>query len=399
MDFPKLLPAAIDDFIRFLEGHDLQVLIVGGAPRDFYRGIKEIQDWDLEVRSTVPRQSDDFLSTIDRAITSWRGLDRFELLSFEVRRVYAKEGPSFEVAPARLEIYEERQVFGHKDFQIEVIPNPTDEQAFARRDFSINALGLIRQKNGEWRWVDPFGGRQAIDDKQLVPVHTHFTRDPMRFVRALRFHCLLGYEFAPSLKQSFAEFSLRKVSARPFFEELIKARQLEVFPLLMMIVDQKKIELSPALKKWSFLRLAKISGPISQLGQLWIALCCGLHPELVQEALEQHKKELISDLGLKQKESLALLRWGRWAREKQLTSFQGLSATNLSESLEGQELRQFTQWLIQSEHQTFLENAEDWFNWAKAVQHHYEQQKLAGGLDPKLMYYHAMAQVLKEKNP
>ena len=72
-------------------------------------------------------------------------------------------------------------------------PTLNIERAFARRDLTINAMG-IDMHNG--KLIDPFGGLQDIEHKVLrSPDPTFFEQDPLRFYRMMQFISRL--EFYP----------------------------------------------------------------------------------------------------------------------------------------------------------------------------------------------------------
>ncbi|TSA51509.1 MAG: CCA tRNA nucleotidyltransferase [Actinobacteria bacterium] len=63
-----------------------------------------------------------------------------------------------------------------------------------RRDFTINAMALVLEETGT-RFVDPFGGVTALNEKRLSTPGTpeeSFSDDPLRIMRAIRFAAQLG---------------------------------------------------------------------------------------------------------------------------------------------------------------------------------------------------------------
>ena len=65
---------------------------------------------------------------------------------------------------------------GHKGFDIESDPNLSYDQATARRDFTINAI-MMDPLTGEL--VDPWNGRQDLQNRILRHVSHHFSEDPL----------------------------------------------------------------------------------------------------------------------------------------------------------------------------------------------------------------------------
>jgi tRNA nucleotidyltransferase (CCA-adding enzyme) len=69
--------------------------------------------------------------------------------------------------------------------QVEVDPDMSYEDAFRRRDLTINAMG-IDLKTG--KLIDPFGGLHDLEDKKLrAPDEKLFAEDPLRFFRVMQF--------------------------------------------------------------------------------------------------------------------------------------------------------------------------------------------------------------------
>ena len=68
---------------------------------------------------------------------------------------------------------------------VEINPNLTFKEAFARRDLTINAMG-INLKTGQL--IDPFGGLKDLENKVLRYVDSElFVQDPLRFYRVMQF--------------------------------------------------------------------------------------------------------------------------------------------------------------------------------------------------------------------
>ena len=72
------------------------------------------------------------------------------------------------------------------------------EEDLARRDFTMNAMAQeVRTRT----IVDPFGGRQDLDNRLIRAVGdpaARFAEDPLRLLRAVRFATTLGFTIEPA---------------------------------------------------------------------------------------------------------------------------------------------------------------------------------------------------------
>ncbi|GHT31665.1 HDIG domain-containing protein [Planctomycetales bacterium] len=79
---------------------------------------------------------------------------------------------------------------GHKGFEVSSNPNLSPEEAFARRDFTINAIGLRM----DGTVFDPFDGCGDLQRKILRAPTEAFCEDPLRVLRGMQFAARLGFE-------------------------------------------------------------------------------------------------------------------------------------------------------------------------------------------------------------
>ena len=79
---------------------------------------------------------------------------------------------------------------GHRGFVVESDPNLDFRAAAARRDFTINAIGIDLQ-SGEV--LDPWGGVGDLDAKVLRHVSDAFDEDPLRVLRCAQFAARFGF--------------------------------------------------------------------------------------------------------------------------------------------------------------------------------------------------------------
>lgn len=172
---PHFIPPKILKIIDLLEQNGAtDVLLVGGCVRDFLLN-KFPKDFDIEVYGLSYSKIQDIL----------RPYYRIDIVgqSFGVLKV----GTDIDIALPRRE---SKNGVGHKGFEIETASNLSPEEAFARRDFTINAIGM--RKNGTF--CDPYNGRKDLQNKKLRAVSASFKDDPLRVLRGMQFTARFGFD-------------------------------------------------------------------------------------------------------------------------------------------------------------------------------------------------------------
>lgn len=95
----------------------------------------------------------------------------------------------------------------------------------ARRDFTVNAIA----KTETGHLIDPHGGQKDLTNMVLRAVGTpldRFTEDPLRLLRAVRFHIVRGFELDEEIKDILFGYAivnkLHTVRKERIYEELIR---------------------------------------------------------------------------------------------------------------------------------------------------------------------------------
>jgi tRNA nucleotidyltransferase (CCA-adding enzyme) len=179
-------------------------LIVGGAVRDgllarTHGGTVDSLDVDIEVyglsteevRKALPGEVNEFGQDFAVFNTSLNGQD-------------------FDVALPR---QDNKTGEGHRGFVVDTDPDMPFEVAFARRDFTMNAMGWD-SATGEL--VDPLGGRADLESGILRHPSEHFSEDPVRVLRGVQFAGRFNMELAPETAQLCQEMA-------PAFHQLNKS--------------------------------------------------------------------------------------------------------------------------------------------------------------------------------
>ena len=101
---------------------------------------------------------------------------------------------------------ERKQGHGYQGFDVAFGPDVTLDEDLIRRDLTINAMALDDQGN----LIDPYGGKQDLENKLLRHVSDAFIEDPLRVLRvarfAARFHHL-GFRIADETQKLMASIT------------------------------------------------------------------------------------------------------------------------------------------------------------------------------------------------
>jgi len=149
----------------------------------------------------------------------------------------------------------------------------------------------------DWKLVDPYNGVQDIQDKVIRHSTTHFSMDPVRFLRAMRFAVRLKFSLHPDTQELLEKMPLKGLSPYYLQKEVIKSKR----PLYM-------------LKRMADLRADALSG---------------LHIHSSNKDFVEYDKFFVGDLNYHLRQAVFL---SLEVREYLLTLF-GFSTKNLLSSL------------------------------------------------------------------
>ena len=164
----------------------MKVYLVGGAVRDQLLGLP-VKDRDWIVVGATPAT----------------------LLSLGYQQV-GKDFPVF-LNPKTKEEYalartERKSSAGYTGFICDFSPTITLEQDLIRRDLTINAMA--QSEDGEI--IDPYGGKQDLENRILRHISPAFSEDPLRVLRVARFaarYHSLGFKIASETRSLMAELA------------------------------------------------------------------------------------------------------------------------------------------------------------------------------------------------
>lgn len=220
--------------VKKIDAKGGKALLVGGAVRDLLLGVA-IKDLDIEVHNLSLQDLEAVLKEFGDVILVGK--------AFGVLRIH------------RLDIdwsIPRKDAAGRKP-EVIVDPFMSFEQAFARRDLTINAMGIDLMT---YELIDPFNGFDHLRSKTLVaPDKNKFLEDPLRFYRVMQF--ISRFEMVPDkqLTEICRDMDISKVSIErieaEFDKLMLKAKKpslgirwlkdierlQEVLPELYNIVD------------------------------------------------------------------------------------------------------------------------------------------------------------------
>ncbi|HEX2978153.1 MAG TPA: HD domain-containing protein [Candidatus Babeliales bacterium] len=185
-----------------------QALLVGGAVRDLFLGLP-LKDLDIEVYNCSLQQLEAVLGEFGQVSLVGK--------AFGVLRAHGLEA-DWSVPRS--------DAFGRKP-EVVLDPNLSYEKAFARRDLTINAMGINLIT---FELIDPFDGFTDLKKKILrAPDPVFFIEDPLRFYRVMQF--VGRFEMKPDaiLNKLCSEMDLKSVSRErieaEFAKLLLKSKQ------------------------------------------------------------------------------------------------------------------------------------------------------------------------------
>ena len=161
----------------------MQIYLVGGAVRDELLGI-EVKDRDWVVVGSTPE---------DMAALGYKAVGK----EFPVF-IHPDSGEEYALART-----ERKSGPGYKGFVFNTSDDITLEQDLERRDITINAIAS--DENGDL--IDPFNGRNDLENKVIRHVSDAFVEDPLRVLRVARFAAQFDFLIAAETLALLTEIS------------------------------------------------------------------------------------------------------------------------------------------------------------------------------------------------
>lgn len=294
LNLPNLFDEEIWNVLEQLFANYFHVTLIGGATRDYLIKNELSKDLDFEIRHRGYFAGKDWERKLDSLFSNLSSDLNVEKLSYNVYKIKLKE-VELEFSSARIEVFRHDDN-SHSNFDCIFQSQMEYERAFKRRDFTCNAIGLeMKSKRKEdWQVVDPFNGLNDISAKRLNYCSQDFSLDPVRFLRAIRFHLKMNFDITPTLIEAMKKMNLEKLSSYYFFSEYKKSKSSDFFKLFFKYIDNFELILSQTLSSLSFLKKLGFKNNI-EVADLFVLAC---YQGLIQK---EEIGELCSLFGLKKK--------------------------------------------------------------------------------------------------
>ncbi|MFW5887189.1 MAG: hypothetical protein ACOCUH_00140 [Bacteriovoracia bacterium] len=246
------LPNVVRQLLEKIWDEGFYTTLVGGCVRDFYVDHQLVHDLDFEIRKDENFTESEWNAEVNRLRCELQkaGFNADELM-FNILRVSL---PSWdiELASPREEIFDEAN-HSHKNFKAQYKSNMDYTTAFARRDFTINAIGIEIRNWDKIRLVDPFAGICDIKRGVLRACGLNFVKDPVRLLRAVRFQILTGYQFDRTLTYQWSSFFLNDLSDYYIVQEAKKSGDIYAyFNNLFAVIDSHHVPGNASLTQLHF---------------------------------------------------------------------------------------------------------------------------------------------------
>ena len=174
--------------VKALNDAGYEALFVGGVVRDMLMGL-EPKDYDLGTSATP-----------EEVANVVNGLEGYKYI-FGPEGERAKRALTSLVKPPVGEVIEvttfRKEMYGKDRSDIDAIPAKTFKEDAARRDLTINSMGMDLDGN----IIDYFGGEKDIESKIVKTVGNpddRFKEDPLRMIRAIRFAVKYNFDIDPA---------------------------------------------------------------------------------------------------------------------------------------------------------------------------------------------------------
>jgi len=284
--FFEIFPKDVYELCVSISRQGFCLTLVGGAVRDFLKDGILSKDLDFEIKHLFEYDEQRWERMLMRLFDN---LEKEFSINVEAKglNVFSINmgDHELEFSSPRLEEFNENDT-SHKNFIPKFISNLDSKKAYGRRDFSLNAIGIFFGVSGahdEFTIVDPFDGTVALRNETLSHINDDFYKDPVRFLRAIRFRNRFDFKLDDKLISGLSRFNLSEVSAYYVRSEFEKVGRYNYFKELFSLSNEYKIKLSTGLENIKFLGHINPSHSLSKLDKGTLFEWIGTHYELSDE--------------------------------------------------------------------------------------------------------------------
>lgn len=226
---PKIFFPILDELFRV----GYIPTLVGGSVRDYFLKGSFGTDWDIELRHETLEFDKSLWKDLAKSLSQ---IGKTTFLPFEILRVEV-DSIHFEFSPPRFERYRSDDK-GHSNFDADFSFKMPFEEAVKRRDFTLNAMGILFKSHDEFLFLDPLNGYDDLKNKKLRFAGPHFSKDPVRFLRAHRFSLKYDLTLSLELTEVMAQMDLSTISSTYIWSEMQKSQS--PLSLLEKLIIEKK---------------------------------------------------------------------------------------------------------------------------------------------------------------
>lgn len=193
---------------------DCPVYVVGGYVRDHY--LNRLKEGAMDI---------DFV-TVGSGIKLARSVsDKIKNSSLAVYKQFGTA--QVKTGDLELEFVGARKESYRRDSRKPIVEDGTLEDDQLRRDLTINAMSWSLNEENYGELVDPFGGMEDLENKNIkTPIDPHqtFSDDPLRMMRAIRFASQLNFRIEEETFNAITEMASRIniISKERIIDELNK---------------------------------------------------------------------------------------------------------------------------------------------------------------------------------
>ena len=200
IDIQKQYPV-VQAIFDEITAHGGRVLVVGGVVRDLLLGLP-VKDIDIEVHNMPFEELEALLKRFGEVSLIGKSFGVLRFPGLDIDWSVPREDSS-----------------GRKP-EVKLDPHMGIKNAFARRDLTINAMGIDVKSN---ELLDPFDGKKDLEEKVMrAPNAEFFKEDPLRLFRVMQF--VSRFEMVPDaeLNEICASMDFKEVSRERIEKEFEK---------------------------------------------------------------------------------------------------------------------------------------------------------------------------------